>query len=101
LLAVFFLFAAFRRAARGLYDTYSIANIQLILWTSVIMGSYVAMAALKGDLEQIPANTLTVMGISGTSTSMATIIRSTQEPDVKERKGGAFKSESEPDARAN
>jgi len=94
-----FLYVAFKKAAKGLDGTYSIANIQLILWTSAIMGSYVAMTAIKGGfLDHIPENTLILMGMSGASTSMATIIRSNQEPEVKIREeGGAFMSESTPE----
>lgn len=100
-----FLIVAFKRAATGLDDTYSISNIQLILWTSAIMGSYVAMAAIKGGfLDHIPENTLILMGMSGASTAMATIIRSGQ-PSARANKPiaknqmfvGAFTSESKPD----
>lgn len=92
-----FLYVAYTKAAKGLDGTLSIANIQLILWTSTIMGSYVAMAALKGSfLDAIPENTLILMGMSGASTSMASIIRSNQEPIVTIREGGAFTSESTP-----
>jgi len=91
-----FLYVAFKKAAKGLDGTYSIANIQLILLTSAIMGSYVAMAAIKGGfLDHIPENTLILMGISGVSTSMATIIRSGQPAKVEQGEGGAFTSESD------
>ena len=93
-----FLIVAFIYAARGLDDTYSIANIQLILWTSAIMGSYVAMAAIKGGfLDHIPENTLILMGMSGASTSMAIIIRSVQSPNINRGEGGASTLESKPD----
>jgi len=92
-----FLIVAFKKAARGLDGTFSIANIQLILWTSAIMGSYVAMAAIKGGfLDHIPENTLILMGISGGSTTMATIIRSSQSPKEKQGEGDVSTSESEP-----
>ncbi len=93
-----FLYVAYTKAAKGLDGTLSIANIQLILWTSTIMGSYVAMAALKGSfLDAIPENTLILMGMSGASTSMASIIRSTQDEKIINRtEGGAFTSESKP-----
>ena len=101
-----FFYVAWTRAAKGLDNTFSIANIQLILWTSVIIGSYVAMAAIKGGfLDHIPENTLILMGMSGASTSMATIIRSVQpsarandKPIAKNQIfEGAFTSESKPD----
>ena len=34
--------------AKGLDKTYSLANLQVILWTGVILGSYLSMALLKG-----------------------------------------------------
>jgi hypothetical protein len=92
----FFFYIAWTKAARGLDGTFSIANIQLILWTSAIMGSYVAIAAIKGGfLDQIPENTLILMGMSGASTSMASIIRSSQ-PKRTQENGDASTSESEP-----
>ena len=64
------------------------------------MGSYVAIAAIKGGfLETLPENTLVLMGLSGGTLSFASIIRHIQEPQVMRRdKAQAFRSEKNPDS---
>jgi hypothetical protein len=67
--------------ARGIDGLYSATNIQVILWTGVVLAGYLSLAILKGGfLESIPTNLIYLMGISVGSTVAAAGIRATQEP---------------------
>jgi len=92
--------------AWGADKNISLTNVQIILWTGVIAGTYVAMAILnKGFLGDINSNLLELMGISAGSTVTATAIRTVQQPKIIKRKAdepaprtkGLLTSEKEPD----
>jgi hypothetical protein len=60
------------------------ANVQLITWTGVLLGSYVALALLKGGfLDSIPDNLLLLMGISVGTQSGSKLTRVLQEEAKK------------------
>jgi hypothetical protein len=70
--------------AKGRDGRYSLTNVQLILWTGVIIGSYVGMAALSGGfLGSIPDNLMVLMGVSAGSYVTATGTRAAQEGKAK------------------
>jgi hypothetical protein len=76
----------------------SLDNVQLILWTGVILGSYAGMAAMVGGfLGDIPANLLALMGISaGSFVGGTTISAEKHSRKLNAAKGGLFSSESDP-----
>lgn len=79
--AIAFIAIGLKRFAYGVDKTLSLSNVQVILWTGVITGTYVAMAILKqGFLGDINSNLLGLMGISAGSTVAATTIRTLQQP---------------------
>ena len=64
--------------------TLSWANVQLITWTGVVLGSYVALALLKGGfLDSIPDNLLLLMGVSVGTQSGSKLTRVIQEQAKK------------------
>lgn len=100
--AFIFIAIGLARFAKGLDGTYSLTNVQVILWSGVILGSYLSMVVLKeGFLGDINANLLGLMGISGGSYVVAKTIRTMQEPVPKERPmprtRGLFSQERAPD----
>lgn len=104
--AFIFIAIGLARFAKGIDETYSLANVQVILWSGMIMGSYLSLAVLKeGFLGDINANLLGLMGISGGSYVAAKTIRSMQETVPKElakgrpmpRTRGLFSQERAPD----
>jgi hypothetical protein len=65
------------------------ANVQLITWTGVVLGSYVALALLKGGfLDSIPDNLLLLMGVSVGTQTGSKITRKLQE-EAKKKKPAA------------
>jgi hypothetical protein len=76
-------------------ERWSVTNIQVILWTGVILGSYLALSLSAGSfLGNIPTNTLVLIGIaSGTLafTSITNGLQSTDTPTIaKGTKGSEF-----------
>jgi hypothetical protein len=66
--------------AKGVDGSYSLSNVQLILWTGTILGSYIGLAMIKGNfLSDIPANLLALMGVSSGSFVTAVAIRDRQQ----------------------
>jgi hypothetical protein len=76
----------------GVDKTLSLTNVQIILWSGVILGSYLSLALLKGGfLTEISPNLMAVMGISAGSLVAAKSIRTVQEDQLK-RKADATKT---------
>ena len=66
--------------AKGVDGSYSLSNVQLILWTGTVLGSYIGLAMIKGNfLSDIPANLLALMGVSSGSFVTAVAIRDSQQ----------------------
>ena len=64
--------------------TLSWANVQLITWTGVVLGSYAALAVLKGGFpDSIPDNLLLLMGVSVATQSGSKLTRVLQEQAKK------------------
>jgi hypothetical protein len=88
---------------RGKDKTISLTNVQLILWTGVILGSYVGLAALKGGfLGNISTDLLALMGISAGSYVTAASTRAVQDKGTTidqslHHTKGLLSSESNPD----
>jgi hypothetical protein len=62
------------------------ANVQLITWTGVVLGSYVAFALLKGGFpDSIPDNLLLLMGVSVGAQSGSKLTRVLQEEAKKKK----------------
>jgi len=84
--AIAFLAVGLWKFAKGVDGTVSLSNVQVIVWTGVILGTYIAMAILKeGFLGDINSNLLGLMGVSAGSTVGATAIRTIQQPKVSKR----------------
>jgi hypothetical protein len=70
---------------------WSVTNIQVILWTGVILGSYLALSMAAGSfLAEIPTNTLILVGIaSGTLafTSITNGLQSDSAPTTQKATG--------------
>jgi len=104
--AIAFITIGLKRFARGVDGNLSLSNVQVILWTGVIAGTYIAMAILKqGFLADINSNLLELMGISAGSIVAATSIRTVQQPKIPARAsnvppprtGGLLAQEKKPD----
>ena len=79
------------RFGYGIDGIWSLANIQLVIWTGVVLGSYVALSlAAGGFISEVPNNTLVLIGISSATLPASAIIRATQE---KKGHRGAVKKE--------
>jgi hypothetical protein len=64
--------------------TKSWANVQLITWTGVVIGSYVAFALLKwGFPDSIPDNLLLLMGVTVGTQSSSKLVRVIQDSAKK------------------
>lgn len=84
--AIAFIAIGLKRFAQGVDHTLSLSNVQVILWTGVITGTYIAMSILKqGFLADINSNLLGLMGISAGSAVGATTIRTLQQPKIPMR----------------
>ena len=82
IVAVVIIYYGVKKFGWGIDNKPSIANIQLILWTGIMLGSYSALALAKGGImENIPENTLVLIGIASGTTPFAAIIRHGQEPN--------------------
>ena len=81
--ATAFIAIGLKKFSRGVDGPLSLSNVQVILWTGVISGTYIAMAILKqGFLGDINSNLLGLIGISAGSTVGATTIRALQQPTI-------------------
>jgi len=70
----------FIQAGKSLDKRWSTTNIQIILWTGVILGSYFALSLCAGNfLSSIPTNTLVLVGITSGTLAFSSTIRSIQE----------------------
>lgn len=86
LVAAAFIISALLKFAKGIDGLLSVSNVQVILWTGVILAGYLSLAILKGGfLDNIPTNLVLLMGISVGSTVAATGIRAIQEPKLQRR----------------
>jgi len=66
--------------SKGSDETWSLSNVQLILWSGVILGSYLSLAILKGGfLADLSPNLLALLGVSSGSFVAAKGIRTVQE----------------------
>ncbi len=73
------------------------ANVQLITWTGVVLGSYVALALLKGGFpSSIPDNLLLLMGVTVGTQSGAKLTRVLQEELNKKKPSPAAGPASKP-----
>lgn len=106
IMAVFsgaFLIIALLGFSRGKDRSVSLTNVQLILWSGVVIGSYAGMAALNGNfLGDIPNNLIALMGISAGSAVTAISTRRLQSGDKvpyngPQRTWGMLSSESDPE----
>lgn len=97
-----FIGIAFYSFRRGKDNSVSLTNVQVILWSGVIIGSYAGIAAFKGGfLGDLPANLLALMGISAGSAVTAASTRHLQSKDRvpydgPHRTWGMLSSESDP-----
>jgi hypothetical protein len=106
--AAIFIAVGLWKFGKGIDGLFSVSNIQVILWTGVVLGGYLAIAILKGGfLDEIPTNLLYLMGVSVGSTVTATGIRAIQQPKLPNAAtlsqinqnlvtSGLFSSEKEP-----
>jgi hypothetical protein len=79
-------------AGRSLDKKWSTTNIQIILWTGVILGSYFALCLSAGSfLTSFPTNTLVLIGITSGTLAFSSTIRSVQE-NGSDNKSGAGQS---------
>lgn len=66
---------------RGLDGFRSLANLQLILWTGIILGSYVALSIITGKfVDNFSQNTIILIAIATGTTPVSAIIRRLQNP---------------------
>jgi hypothetical protein len=84
-------------------DRWSVTNIQVILWTGVILGSYLALSLSAGSfLAEIPTNTLVLIGIASGTLAFTTITNGLQNASPQPSKGsdefmgGFLAAESDP-----
>ena len=94
-------------AGRSLDKKWSTTNIQIILWTGVILGSYFALSLSAGSfLTSFPTNTLVLIGITSGTLAFSSTIRSIQENGSDNKSnagqstgflGGFVASEKKPD----
>ena len=82
---------------------WSVTNIQVILWTGVILGSYLALSMAAGNfLADIPTNTLVLVGIASGTLAFTSITNGLQNtppaaPKGKDEfMGGFLAAESDP-----
>ena len=69
-------------------DRWSVTNIQVILWTGVILGSYLALSLSAGSfLANIPTNTLVLVGIASGTLAFTTITNGLQNTPPEPSKG--------------
>jgi hypothetical protein len=66
IVGIVFLAAGYSKFSKSSSDnTLSWANVQVVTWTGVVLGSYIAIALLKGNFpDSIPNNLLALMGVS-------------------------------------
>ena len=68
------------KAGKGIDGKWSVTNIQIILWTGVLLGSYFALSLSAGSfLSAVPTNTLVLIGITSGTLALSTTIRGVQE----------------------
>jgi len=78
--AVVFIWVGLEKYVHGIDGTVSLSNVQLVLWSGTILGSYVGLAMLKGDfLRDIPPNLLGLIGVRAGSYVTGVGIRTVQE----------------------
>jgi hypothetical protein len=64
---------------RSIDGKWSVTQIQLILWTGVILGSYTALSLAAGNfLSTVPTNTLILVGIASGTLAFTSITNSIQ-----------------------
>jgi len=80
LVALIFIVVGLWKYRVGIDHNTSLANVQVILWSGVIIGSYLSMSLLnKGFLPQLNPNLIALMGISGGSLVTAAGIKAISE----------------------
>ncbi len=83
---VIFLIVAYWKFAVGADERLSWANVQIITWTGVVLGSYVAFGVLKrGFPDSIPDNLLVLMGISIGTQAGSKLVRAVQDSNRKKK----------------
>jgi hypothetical protein len=91
--AFIFIVVGLAKFLKGTDQTHSLSNLQIILWTGVILGSYLSMAVLKGGfLGDINTNLLALMGISAGSSIGAKAIKTVQQPVPPKKKPQKLKT---------
>jgi hypothetical protein len=86
---------------RSLDGLWSVTQIQLILWTGVILGSYTALSLAAGSfLSSVPTNTLVLVGITSGTVAFTSITNGLQNRSTDYEPGafmdGFLASEKEP-----
>ena len=68
-----------RKFGKSIDDKWSVTHVQVILWTGVIVGSYLALSFAAGSfLENIPTNTLVLIGIASGTLAFTSITNGLQ-----------------------
>lgn len=81
-----FLLVAYGKFIETPDGTLSWANVQIVAWTGVVLGSYVAFGVLKGGFpEGIPDNLLALMGISVGTQAASRLVRTVQTSGTKKK----------------
>ncbi|MDE1854056.1 MAG: hypothetical protein KGI38_09995 [Thaumarchaeota archaeon] len=97
LLSASFIGLGLRKFAKGRDGKYSLTNVQLIMWTGVIIGSYVGISALNGGfLGDLPANLMELMGISAGSYVTAASTRAAQSGRMKRKHPAIYQAKRRP-----
>ena len=64
---------------RSIDNKWSVTHVQVILWTGVIIGSYLALSFAAGSfLQNIPTNTLVLIGIASGTLAFTSITNGLQ-----------------------
>lgn len=72
------------RFGRSIDHLWSVTHIQTILWTGVILGSYLSLSLSAGDfLKDVPANTLVLVGIASGTLAFTNITNGVQNKSGK------------------
>ncbi len=67
------------RFGRSVDGQWSVTHVQVILWTGVILGSYLALSLSVGAfLSDIPTNTLVLVGIASGTLALTSITNGVQ-----------------------
>lgn len=86
LVGVGFIAYGILRFGRSVDGLWSVTHIQTILWTGVILGSYLALSlAAWSFLSDVPTNTLVLIGIATGTLAFSNIVKGIQNNPVTPR----------------